>query len=290
VTGQISAYNNPRDVELVYIQNNAGSRKFLGTINTTDQTFTLDPPHKWNPMAFGTEWKLSIPIEGTACYLENALEMLDQPGEWYLDRQSGLLSYWPRADEDLNKAEVIAPVVQYTLLSVTGTPEKPVNNLHFKGIHVECVEWPLPVWGYAGMFCCNVAVGKDPRPGHKLIEGAVEYSYAQSCNFTDGAIAHVGGMGLCLRNGTENNVIEGNEIWDVGGGGIGAGYPNVAYGYLFAAPPPEQNEYKGYRIANNYIHHCGMIDFGAVGILMMSSQECIVAHNLIHDIAYWFCR
>ena len=287
VTGPIKAYNNPRDVELVYIENNAGSRKCLGTVNETAQTFTLAPPHQWNPRSFGTEWKLSVPSEGKACYLENALEMLDQPGEWYLDRQTGVLSYWPRAGEDLRRDDVVAAVVQKTLLAVLGTRDRPVVNLHFKGIHVEHVEWPIPPWGYMGMFCCNVAVGKDPKPGHRFTEAAVEYEYARACSFVDGGIAHVGAMGLCLRNGTAHNVIEGNHICDLGGGGIGAGYANVAYGYLEAAPPPERNEYMNYRIANNYVHHCGMVDYGAVGICLFSSQDSVVAHNLIHDTAYF---
>lgn len=287
VTGPIKAYKSPRDVELAYIENNAGSRKCLGTVNETAQTFTLSPPHQWNPRSFGTEWKLSVPSEGKACYLENALEMLDQPGEWYLDRQTGVLFYWPRSGEDLVRDDVVAAVVQKTLLAVLGTRDRPVVNLHFKGIHVEHVEWAPQPWGYMGMFCCNVAVGKDPKPGHRFTEAAVEYEYARACSFVDGGIAHVGAMGLCLRNGTAHNVIEGNHIWDLGGGGIGAGYANVAYGYLEAAPPPEGNEYKTYRISNNYVHHCGMVDYGAVGICLFSSQDSVVAHNLIHDTAYF---
>lgn len=287
VTGSITAYNRPGDVELVYIANNAGSRKPLGTINEKEQTFTLPPPHPWNPREFGTEWQLSVPGEGKACYLENALEMLDQPGEWHLDRQTGVLSYWPRAGEDLTRDEMVAPVVQKTLLAIIGTPQRPITNLHFKGIHVEHVEWPLPPSGYLGMFCCNVAVGRGPKPGHRFTEAAVEYEHARCCNFADGRIAHVGAMGLCLRSGTANNIIEGNEICDVGGGGIGMGYPNVAYGYLDAAPPPDSNEYKGYRIANNYVHHCGLVDYGAGGIVVFSSQDSVIAHNLIHDIAYF---
>ena len=43
--------------------------------------------------------------------------MLDQPGEWYLDRHTGVLSYWPRPGEDLTRDEVVAPVVQKTLLA-----------------------------------------------------------------------------------------------------------------------------------------------------------------------------
>lgn len=289
VTGPIKAYTRPSDVELVYIANNAGSRKPLGSIDEKEQTFTLPGPHHWIPAQFGSEWQLSIPSEGKACYLENALEFLDQPGEWYLDRQTGILSYWPRTGEDLTRDEVVAPVVQKTLLAIIGTRQQPVTNLHFKGIHVEHVEWPVPSWGYLGMFCGNVPVnnGNGSMPGHRFTDAAVEYEHARACHFVDGRIAHAGAMGVCLRQGTALNVIEGNEICDVGGGGVGLGYPNVAYCYLDAAPPPDSNEYKGYRIANNYVHHCGLVDLGAVGICFFPTQDSVVAHNLIHDTAYF---
>ena len=283
VSGPIQAYNNPTDVELVYIFNNAEGRKRLGTINQQDQTFTLAPPHRWNPKVFAYDWALTIPSAGKACYLENALEMLDQPGEWYLDRQTGVLSYWPREGEDLTRAEVVAPMAQTTILAVIGTRERPVVNLHFKGIQVQYLDWPLPPWGYMPLFCCNLATGTDANPGHRFMDAAVEYEFAHSCSFTDGSIAHVGGMGICLRNGTAHNVIEGNDIFDLGAGGIGAGYA----GFYAPAPPPEQNEYTGYRIANNYVHDCGVDYYDACGILLYPSQDAVVAHNLIHDTAYF---
>lgn len=283
LTGPIKAYNNPTDVELVYIYNNEEGRKRLGSINEKDQTFTLAPPHRWNPQAFIYDWALTIPSAGKACYLENALEMLDQPGEWYLDRQTGVLSYWPRDGEDLIRDAVVAPVAQQTGLAVIGTPERPVVNLHFKGIHVEYLDWALPPWGYMPLFCCNLATFEDSKPGHRFMNAAVEYEFARSCSFTDGGIAHVGGMGLCLRKGTAYNLIEGNEIFDLGGGGIGAGYA----GFYVPPPPPRQDEYKGYRITNNYVHHCGVDYYGAVGILLYPCQDAVVSHNLIHDTAYF---
>ena len=286
VTGPLEAYSNPTDIELVYVRNNEEGRKRLGAIDTTDQTLTLAPPHRWNSRVFTNDWSLSLPAAGKACYLENALEMLDQPGEWYLDRNTGVLSYWPREGEDLTRDEVIAPVLQKTMLAVIGTPERPVLNVHFKGIHVEHVDWPLPAWGYMALFCCNLQTGTDAKPGHRPMDAAVEYEFARSCRFTDGGISHVGGMGICLRNGTSFDVVEGNEISDLGGGGIFAGYANVGGLYLYAAPPPEKEEYKGYRIANNYVHHCGTDYYGAVGILLFSCQDTVVSHNLVHDTAY----
>ena len=44
-------------------------------------------------------------------YVENVREALDAPGEWYLDRKTGVLLYWPREGEDMAKAEVVAPVL-----------------------------------------------------------------------------------------------------------------------------------------------------------------------------------
>ena len=287
LTGPIKAYKNPADVELVYIANNEEGRKRLGSINEKDQTLTLAPPNRWNSRKFLNDWSLSLPAAGKACYLENALEMLDQPGEWYLDRQTGVLSYWPRQGEDLTRDEVIAPVLQKTMLAIVGTHEQPVMNLRFKGIHAQYVDWPLPPWGYMPLFCCNLQTGTDSKPGHRPMDATIEYEFARSCNFTDGGIAHVGGIGLCLRNGTANNHIEGNEICDLGGGGLAAGYANSAGGYFYAAPPPGQDEYKGYRISNNYIHHCGMDYYGAVGVLMCATRDAVVSHNLIHDTTYF---
>jgi hypothetical protein len=174
LTGPIKAYNNLNDVELVYIFNNEEGRKRLGSINEKDQTFTLAPPHRWNSRVFVNDWLLTLPAAGKACYLENALEMLDQPGEWYLDRQTGVLSYMPRDGEDLTRAEVVAPVLQKTMLAVIGTHERPVLNVHFKGIHVEHVDWPLPAWGFMPLFCCNLQTGEDSKPGHRPMDAAVE--------------------------------------------------------------------------------------------------------------------
>ena len=61
---------------------------------------------------------------------------------------------------------------------------------------------------------------------------------------------------------------------------------NAAYGYVHA-PSPKPGECRGYRIANNYVHHCGLEDYGAYGIEVSEVQDTVIAHNLIHDTAYF---
>ena len=283
----IKAWRNVSDVEVVWINNNDGTRKRLGSVNEAENTFTLPPPHMW-PHGFAHEYNISFPSGAYACYFENALEMLDQPGEWYLDRQTGVLSYWPREGEDLTRAEVVAPVVQGTLLAIAGTPERPVRNLHFRGIRVAHVDWPLPPYGFAAMFgCLQLLEQKEPPRSWKftLIDAAVSFRHARGCHFVSGAVEHAGGIGLSLLGGCADIAIEGNEFHGLGGGGITAGALRNRDTWKWAEPL-DRNDHKGYRIANNHIHDCGLDYFGAIGIFVALTQEAVVAHNLIHDIAY----
>ena len=76
-------------------------------------------------------------------YLENALEMLDESGEWYLDRPARTVYYMPRPGEDMAKAEVIAPALE-KLVELRGTLDQPVHNIRFQGITFAHGGWLLP--------------------------------------------------------------------------------------------------------------------------------------------------
>ena len=60
----------------------------------------------------------------SAFYLTNAKELLDQPGEWFLDTKQQKVYYIPRQGEDMRTANVEAPALE-TLLKVEGTPDQP---------------------------------------------------------------------------------------------------------------------------------------------------------------------
>ena len=83
---------------------------------------------------------------GARYIVENVYEALDAPGEWYLDRNSGVLSYIPTAGEDMKTAEVIAPAAP-SLLTFAGDPEhrRFVQHLEFRGLTFEHTNFHLPV-------------------------------------------------------------------------------------------------------------------------------------------------
>jgi hypothetical protein len=284
VNHPIQAWSNPGDIEINYMWNDDGSKKFVGSVDATNQTFTFLVPGNYNEWTSGC---MVHPPLNTSCFLENAIEMLDQPGEWYLNRTTGVLSYWPRSGEDMTNAEVIAPVVKNTLLVVIGTSTNPVINLHFKGIHIQHVDRYLPPQGRMELFCATQFTQTGYGPEHGPLEAAVEFKYARYCDFTEGGVSHVGGVGLCMRKGTAQNTIEGNEFGDIGASGIAfSEVRQPPWDTWSWNPAPGPNDYKGFRIANNYIHDCGLDYIGGVGIHAGVMQESVIAHNLIHDISY----
>jgi hypothetical protein len=66
-------------------------------------------------------------------YVENAFELLDSPGEWYLDRPANTVHYIPRSGQNMATARVVAPVLE-TLVSGRGTTAAPIHHIVFDGL------------------------------------------------------------------------------------------------------------------------------------------------------------
>ncbi len=68
---------------------------------------------------------------GQRFYFLNVLEELDNPGEWYLDRKSQLLYFWPPCP--IQQAEVLFPEMQQPMLALKNTQYLRVAGLTLEG-------------------------------------------------------------------------------------------------------------------------------------------------------------
>jgi hypothetical protein len=188
-------------------------------------------------------------------YIENVLEGLDQPGEWYLDRNTGELYYWPI--EDIEKAEVIAPVLNQLIRFEGGLKEQYVQYINIRGFTLSDADWALPEKGYPD--CGDVGDIVEPS--------AITFKNVRYCTLEDNCIRNVGTYAIELTG--YGNRIVGNEIYSTGGGGI------ISRNY-----DKECNIF-----SYNHIHHCGEVYPSAVGI-NIDDGGGVVSHNLIHDISH----
>jgi hypothetical protein len=238
----------------------------------------------------------------SAFYFVNAIELLNQPGEWYEDLSAGKIYYWPKENQDMNKSEVIAPNLE-TLVQVKGSADFPVRNIHFDGINFEHTGWMRPskaghVPLQAGMFLLDAYKLEVPgTPDKAKLENqawlgrqsaAVEASYATGLIFERCNFRHLAATGLDLVTGTSHDKIKGCTFRDIGGTAIQAGFFGSAdfEAHLPYNPSDEREICQFDTIENNLITNVTNEDWGCVGIGIGYARNITISHNEISDVNY----
>lgn len=220
-------------------------------------------------------------------YFENVYEGLSEPGQWYLDRRGGKLTYLPLPYETLETAELIAPVLNQFLL-MNGSPEegKYIENITFSGITFEYADWyhtmPRPkkeseYFGVGGMDTGDMPCATAPQAALHA-QGAISMRGVKNCAFHKCVIRHVGFYAVEFRDGCFHNSVTDCVIEDTGAGGIRMG------GSADAASPLLQTGMNN--VSDNVIHRGGEVFLSGVGVLLIHSYKNIVRHNEIHDYYY----
>lgn len=238
----------------------------------------------------------------SAFYLTNAFSMLDEPGEWYLDRKRGKIYYYPRKDENMNSAIVTAPVLE-NLVHIKGTIDTPVHDFKFKGISFKYSNWLRPsqqghVPLQAGMYLLDAYKLKIPgTPIQASLENqawvgrpraAVEVNFATRTVFEGCRFEHLSSTGLDFNKGTNHNTIQGNLFKDIGGSAINLGvFSEEAYeAHLPYNPKDEREVCSDELVADNVITNIANEDWGTLGISAGFVNNCTIEHNEISDVAY----
>ena len=235
-------------------------------------------------------------------FLVNAIEFLDQPGEWFQELPGGKIYYWPRAGEDLSKAKIVAPALE-TLVKVEGSLDQPVTHLHFKGIKFSHTTWLRPsqlghVPLQAGMFLLE-AYKLSPKSTayHRGLDNlawigrppaAVAVSGADHVSFERCGFEHLAASGLDFASGTQDDLVEGCVFRDIGINGIQLGKfsDESVETHIPYDPAGERETCAREKISNNLVTDCANEDWGGVGICAGYGREIFIEHNEVSHVSY----
>ncbi|HRU25172.1 MAG TPA: right-handed parallel beta-helix repeat-containing protein, partial [Candidatus Latescibacteria bacterium] len=254
--GHVQSWKNITDIDIVVIHWWVEERVSMAGFDPATNTVKL---------ANKTGFTLKDDVaDGLArYYVENVKEALSDPGEWYLDRSTGKLTYVPMPGEDIETAQVFAPRLR-KLVQVTGDAdaENYVEFLRFEGLTFEHAEWD---------YCLsNQAAHKTPA--------VITFEAARSCAFENCTVRHIGGYAVELRDGCQNIRVVGNTLVDLGAGGV---HLNGA-----DALGPRARRTGNNRITDNSIGEGGRVFLAAVGVLSRHSFGNHISHNHIYDLYY----
>ncbi len=238
----------------------------------------------------------------SAFYLTNAIQFLDEPGEWYLDITNHKIYYWPRTGENLLTANVIAPSLE-TLVQVEGTIDNPVTNIFFKGISFQHTGWLRPsqhghVPHQAGMYMTDAYKLRPAGTADKKTldnqawvgrpVAAVGINYADKIDFENCRFEHLASTALDYNKAVHNNTIKGNLFKDIGGTAILAGvYSDAGREIHLPYNPKDEREIcDGIIISNNLITDATNEDWSCVGIGAGYTRNSVIEHNEIENVSY----
>jgi hypothetical protein len=257
-SSEIGAWNNLNNVEFVWPAHWMHKRARLKSVTTSQNTSTLSFLSPENDQAVRDAFNQNDPISKAFYYWENAYELLDAAGEWYLD--NGTLYYIPRPGEDMSKVEVIAPRAQ-TLVMATG-----VSNLVLKGLTFQHSNWTGPnTCGYL-----NWQSGLGNVPCNEDIPGMVQFKDSKNIRVEECVFEKSGAHGLLMNGTADHNSIVRNEFRNMSSGGIYVA--SDACGYL--------------TITDNLVEGIGTDYRDACGILVTRPNHATIAYNEVRHTSY----
>ncbi|MGC4116380.1 MAG: right-handed parallel beta-helix repeat-containing protein [Myxococcales bacterium] len=199
-------------------------------------------------------------IAGQPFYAENLLEEITEPGEWYLDRSSGLLYLWPPGP--LAQSEVLVSTLAAPVVEIAGTSYVTLKDLDVEAGRTELV--------------------RISKGDHVTVTGCKLLDAGTSAATVDGSdhrierceIAYPGDDGVVLRGGNRASLTPGNnEVKNCEVHHFGRWTWTYAPGVLISGD--------GNRVAHNLFH-----DAPHTAVLF-SGNDHVVEYNEIHDVLFY---
>ncbi|MDR1336262.1 MAG: PDZ domain-containing protein [Tannerella sp.] len=220
-------------------------------------------------------------------FVENIREELDAPGEWFFDRETRTLYFYPPEDVNLPEALLETPQLA-SLFEFRGNGAEPVRNIRIEGLELThtvrtFMNTREPLLRSDWTIC---------RSGAVFMEGAVHCS-VRNCFFNT-----VGGNAVFFSNYNRENEVSGCHIAHAGASGIcfvgdpqAVRSPAFEYGEfvplaeLDREPGPKTDNYpSACRACDNLICGPGRVEKQVAGVQISMAQDITVSHNTVYDV------
>ena len=220
-------------------------------------------------------------------FVENIFEELDTANEWFYDKKTRTLYYYPPQGLDITTAKFETPQIAH-LFEFKGTEKNPISNINIQG---------LTLTQTLRTFMQN----KEPllRSDWTIYRGAaVLYEGAVNCSLKNCTLTNLGGNAVFFNNFNRNCEVSGCLISKIGASAICfVGDPNAVRSPSFEynqfvpleqidrTPGPKTNNYPAEcKVYDNLMFDLGLVEKQSAGVELSMCQSITVSHNTIYDV------
>ncbi len=229
--------------------------------------------------------------------IENIFEELDAPDEWYYDRNTGELFFYPGPGLDLDSAEVELSIAK-ELFHIQNAKDITLDGLVFSKTSRTMFTIDKPGKEYVPLLRGDWCV---VRSGAVLIEESENVSILNS-EFTD-----LYGNAVFINGKNKNHLIDGNEFNRIGASCIQiAGLPSAVYepsfwpnelfndieGFTVHKTQIDEPQHTGPKtedypqnitVSNNHMQDMGVYEKQSTGVNISAAKNIHIIHNTIHN-------
>lgn len=256
----------------------------------------LEFAHPWPQPVIGGE-------KGNSSFcLVNDLALLDEPGEWYQEYPSGRIYYYPRENEDMSQATVIAPALE-KLVMVDGSLERPIQYIQFRNVHFEHAAWNRPSYeghvtlqgGFRLLDAYKLAIPGLPEKASlenqawiARPEAAITVKGSNHIDFDGCVFQHMGATGLDYEWAVSDSKVNSCRFTDIGGSALLIGaFPDGGFETHVPFKPVNMEELcSDIQIQDNLITEVTNEDWGCVGIGAGYVKDITISHNEVSYVNY----
>ncbi len=274
--------SNQQDVELVFDSEWTHHRYPVSSIiyGSGQATLVMQQPY-WNNLFTINMYGANDPKEGKGFYLENALELLDEPGEFYFDKAAQRIYYYPFPEENMNTAQCYVGVTE-GLLQITGTDKNTrVDGLAFENIQFKYGAWnTVSTTGMQTYQADNLRDTSDPTSKVQM-HSQVRVEFAENIAFQGCVFACLGSTALSMPNAVSDAWIDGNIFKDISGIAISVGHFNHDRNIQADQDRPTRVD-----ITNNVIRRIGYEFRSSPAVIAYYVSYVRIMRNDIADVPY----
>ena len=266
--------SNVGDVEMVNIMR---WKMYRGKLDKIEDGIAYVDQRYWDLAKIGPFAINENSNDKAVTWLENAIEFLDEEGEWYLDKRKRTIYYKPTKGENLNNAEIVLSNV-VKLVDADG-----VSNLNIEGITFKYANWKQASKPQGYVSIQSGAILTDPDyqsiedgfEGLIDIPGNVHFKNSHNVVIKGNTFQNMGGTALNFDTNNQNVNVFGNIFEGISGGAITIG--NLQDHHIVSSHVSRE-----IIIDNNTIKNVGLEYYDVCAIKCSFVKDACIVNNTIN--------